>query len=112
MAKNNRAYWSNFSFKAKKYFNVLLPLLPKILHLIKPLKERKPIEKYIFGAYGHLPPLFSQLCQTEDFVDFFQRCQSGLSPDGLICVKENITKSGVDLDSEDSSVTRYKHWKS
>lgn len=34
------------------------------------------------------------------------RCQSGLSPGGLICVKENITKSGVDLDSEDSSVTR------
>ncbi|KAM7441754.1 N-terminal Xaa-Pro-Lys N-methyltransferase 1 [Porites harrisoni] len=41
-----------------------------------------------------------------DFVDFFMRCQSGLSPGGLICVKENITKSGVDLDSEDSSVTR------
>lgn len=34
------------------------------------------------------------------------RCQSGLSPGGLICVKENITKTGVDLDSEDSSVTR------
>lgn len=42
----------------------------------------------------------------EDFVEFLQRCQSGLLPGGLICVKENITKSGVDLDSEDSSVTR------
>lgn len=42
----------------------------------------------------------------DDFVDFFERCQSGLTPGGLICVKENITKSGVDLDSEDSSVTR------
>lgn len=44
---------------------------------------------------------------SEDFVEFLQRCQSGLLPGGLICVKENITKSGVDLDSEDSSVTRY-----
>ncbi|KAL9958607.1 hypothetical protein ACROYT_G035646 [Oculina patagonica] len=42
----------------------------------------------------------------DDFVDFFERCQSGLSPGGLICVKENITKTGVDMDSEDSSVTR------
>ncbi|XP_074624360.1 N-terminal Xaa-Pro-Lys N-methyltransferase 1-B-like [Acropora palmata] len=41
-----------------------------------------------------------------DFVDFFKRCQKGLSPNGLICVKENITKTGVDLDSQDSSVTR------
>lgn len=47
------------------------------------------------------------LFQTDDFVDFFERCQSGLSPGGLICVKENITKIGVDMDSEDSSVTRY-----
>jgi len=42
----------------------------------------------------------------DDFVDFFERCQSGLAAGGLICVKENITKTGVDLDSEDSSVTR------
>ena len=49
------------------------------------------------------------LFQTDDFVDFFERCQSGLAPGGLICVKENITKTGVDLDSDDSSVTRYKH---
>lgn len=42
-------------------------------------------------------------------MEFFERCQSGLSPGGLICVKENITKTGVDMDSEDSSVTRYKN---
>jgi len=47
--------------------------------------------------------------QTDDFVDFFERCQSGLAAGGLICVKENITKTGVDLDSEDSSVTRYEN---
>ena len=41
-------------------------------------------------------------------MDFFKRCQLGLSPNGLICVKENITKTGVDLDSQDSSVTRYQ----
>lgn len=41
-----------------------------------------------------------------DFVDFFTRCQKGLSPNGLIFVKENITKTGVDLDSQDNSVTR------
>ena len=40
-------------------------------------------------------------------MDFFERCQLGLAPGGLICVKENITKTGVDMDSEDSSVTRY-----
>lgn len=28
-------------------------------------------------------------------------------PGGLICVKENVTKGGVDLDAQDSSVTRY-----
>ena len=41
-------------------------------------------------------------------MDFFERCQSGLAPGGIICVKENITKTGVDMDSEDSSVTRYE----
>ena len=40
-------------------------------------------------------------------MDFFKQCQSGLMPGGLICVKENITKTGVDMDAEDSSVTRY-----
>ena len=42
-------------------------------------------------------------------MDFFERCQSGLVPGGLICVKENITVSGVDMDSKDSSVTRYEN---
>ena len=42
-------------------------------------------------------------------MDFFERCQLGLAPGGLICVKENITKTGVDMDSEDSSVTRYEN---
>lgn len=40
-------------------------------------------------------------------MDFFKQCKSGLMPGGLICVKENVTKGGVDLDAQDSSVTRY-----
>ncbi|KJE90861.1 methyltransferase-like protein 11A [Capsaspora owczarzaki ATCC 30864] len=42
----------------------------------------------------------------DDFVAFFKRCQSALVPGGLICVKENTTKSGFLVDAEDSSVTR------
>ena len=30
-----------------------------------------------------------------DFVSFFKRCQAGLTPGGLIFVKENICKSGT-----------------
>lgn len=66
-----------------------------------------PIEDCTHLDNYYSPPIYViVLCWTGDFVDFFMHCQSGLSPGGLICVKENITKSGVDLDSEDSSVTR------
>ena len=66
-----------------------------------PIEDCTQLDNY------YSPPIYViVLFWTGDFVDFFMRCQSGLSPGGLICVKENITKSGVDLDSEDSSVTR------
>ncbi|KAI8819836.1 alpha-N-methyltransferase NTM1 [Fimicolochytrium jonesii] len=42
----------------------------------------------------------------EDFVAFFQKCKRGLKPNGLIGVKENVTRHGVLVDAEDSSVTR------
>lgn len=42
----------------------------------------------------------------DDFVDFFKQCQLGLMPGGLICVKENVTKDSMEMDAEDSSVTR------
>ncbi|KAJ1962603.1 hypothetical protein GGI12_002554 [Dipsacomyces acuminosporus] len=41
-----------------------------------------------------------------DLAEFLKRCAEGLSPGGLICVKENVASRGYVLDSEDSSVTR------
>ncbi|KAJ2707681.1 hypothetical protein H4R19_004880 [Coemansia spiralis] len=41
-----------------------------------------------------------------DLVAFLQRCASGLAPDGVVCVKENISSRGYIVDEEDSSVTR------
>ncbi|KAJ1547671.1 N-terminal Xaa-Pro-Lys N-methyltransferase 1 [Nowakowskiella sp. JEL0078] len=44
---------------------------------------------------------------TDDhLVSFFKRCKTGLKPNGLIGVKENITASGFVIDEEDNSVTR------
>eukprot|EP00126_Sphaerothecum_destruens_P010684 Sdes_comp20791_c0_seq4m17004 len=42
----------------------------------------------------------------EDMIEFFQRCKSGLSSGGFICVKENLTKEGFLVDKDDNSVTR------
>ncbi|KAG8228398.1 hypothetical protein J437_LFUL003870 [Ladona fulva] len=42
----------------------------------------------------------------EDFMKFFQRCREGLSNDGVIVVKENISADEVVRDDLDSSVTR------
>jgi len=55
---------------------------------------------WIQWVIGHLT--------DEDCVKFLQRCVSGLTRGGLICIKDNV--SGVDpvFDPEDSSVTRNK----
>eukprot|EP01137_Pigoraptor_chileana_P008738 Opistho-2@55998 len=42
----------------------------------------------------------------DDFVAFFKRCRKGLAEGGVICVKENVTRSGFVVDKQDSSVTR------
>lgn len=42
----------------------------------------------------------------EHLVHFLKRCKTGLTDNGIICVKENIAKSGVVFDDQDSSVTR------
>eukprot|EP01135_Chromosphaera_perkinsii_P004660 Nk52_evm9s293 gene=Nk52_evmTU9s293 len=42
----------------------------------------------------------------DDLVSFFRRCKEGLAENGIICVKENLTKEGFLVDKEDSSVTR------
>ena len=41
-----------------------------------------------------------------DAISFFQRCQAGLKPGGLIIVKENICQDGFVVDKDDSSLSR------
>ncbi len=44
---------------------------------------------------------------TDDhLVEFLRRCRSGLRPDGLIVVKDNVSFEGVIPDDVDSSVCR------
>jgi len=42
----------------------------------------------------------------DDLVAFLIRCQSGLRPNGLICIKDNLSTCEVEMDNQDSSVTR------
>ncbi|PIK47973.1 putative N-terminal Xaa-Pro-Lys N-methyltransferase 1-like [Apostichopus japonicus] len=42
----------------------------------------------------------------EHVVNFLKRCVTGLADDGMIFIKENISKEGLVFDDEDSSVTR------
>ena len=45
--------------------------------------------------------------KDEDFIEFFKRCKVAISENnGLLGVKENITKEGIDIDDVDSSMTR------
>ncbi|XP_063288716.1 N-terminal Xaa-Pro-Lys N-methyltransferase 1 [Pelobates fuscus] len=39
-------------------------------------------------------------------VEFLKRCKSGLQPNGIIVIKDNITQEGVILDDVDSSICR------
>lgn len=83
-------------------------------------KEERPEDKSKFfccGLQNFLPEnqnydviwcqwVLGQLTDTH-LIDFFKRCTSGLKPNGVIIVKENITSSGkVEMDDIDSSVTR------
>ena len=44
-----------------------------------------------------------------DLVDFFKRCRTGLTPEGVIIIKENVAPSETrDFDADDSSYTRPK----
>lgn len=42
----------------------------------------------------------------DDLVEFLQRCQAALLPNGLICLKENIATKRSVTDQQDSSITR------
>ena len=45
----------------------------------------------------------------EDLVKFFQRCQKGLTKEGIIVIKENVTCAKTrEFDEQDSSFTRSK----
>lgn len=47
----------------------------------------------------------------DDLVDFFARCHGGLRKNGMMVLKENFTAGpGVELDRNDSSVTRPLPW--
>ncbi|OLY78117.1 N-terminal Xaa-Pro-Lys N-methyltransferase 1 [Smittium mucronatum] len=43
---------------------------------------------------------------TPDLVSFFKNCVRGLTPNGVIVVKENVCVAGIVVDEVDSSVTR------
>ncbi|XP_028393910.1 N-terminal Xaa-Pro-Lys N-methyltransferase 1-B-like isoform X2 [Dendronephthya gigantea] len=42
----------------------------------------------------------------DDLVEFLQKCQTALLPNGLICLKENVASKRSVTDREDSSITR------
>jgi protein N-terminal methyltransferase len=48
----------------------------------------------------------------EDLISFLQRIKTGLAPNGVICIKENIKRKGFLVDKDDYSVVRSeKHFK-
>ena len=61
-------------------------------------KERHYDVIWCQWVLGHL--------KDDDLVQFFQRCKKGLSENGLIFVKENVTSEDREFDSEDSSYAR------
>ncbi|XP_053984010.1 N-terminal Xaa-Pro-Lys N-methyltransferase 1 [Hylaeus anthracinus] len=45
--------------------------------------------------------------KEDDLIEFLKKCLSGLRPNGLIIIKENVTSSkNLEVDTKDSSVTR------
>jgi protein N-terminal methyltransferase len=42
----------------------------------------------------------------DDFVEFFKKCKVGIKENGLIVVKENLTRGDDEFDKTDSSYTR------
>ena len=49
------------------------------------------------------------LVSSDDLIEFLQKCQSALLPNGLICLKENIATKRSVTDKADSSITRYMY---
>lgn len=77
-------------------------------------------KQYVLGLQEFVPEKDSYdviWCQwvlghlkDDDLIKFLKDCIAALKPNGIIGIKENITSSNtVELDSEDSSVTRPHH---
>ncbi|TPX63988.1 hypothetical protein SpCBS45565_g06231 [Spizellomyces sp. 'palustris'] len=85
------------SFLGNEYAARVDRFIPKGLQEFSPEDGRYDLI-WTQWVLGHLT--------NDDFIAFFQRCKRGLKPNGLIGVKENVTSQGVDVDKDDSSVTR------
>ncbi|KAF5838956.1 alpha-N-methyltransferase NTM1 [Dunaliella salina] len=78
--------------------------------------NHRAVNFYLNGLQNHVfehqryDTIWIQWCllylTDDDVVLLFNRCRSGLKPDGLIFVKENICRQGFIVDKEDSSLTR------
>lgn len=62
-----------------------------------------PKIKYIYFSFDFFP---SGHLTDDHLVDFLQRCQKALRPNGLIVIKDNVSYEGVVPDEVDSSVCR------
>ena len=47
------------------------------------------------------------IVSLDDLIEFLQKCQAALLPNGLLCLKENIATKRSVTDTSDSSITRY-----
>ncbi|TPX55636.1 hypothetical protein PhCBS80983_g05153 [Powellomyces hirtus] len=85
------------SFLGEEHAGRVDNFIPKGLQDFEPQEGRYDLI-WTQWVLGHLT--------DDDFVAFFERCKRGLKPNSLIGVKENVTRNGVEVDAEDSSVTR------
>ena len=83
-------------------------------------EDSRKIERFICSGLQDFKPEESRYniiwCQwvlghltDDDLVDFFKRCRKGLTKDGILIIKENVTcASEREFDELDSSYTRSK----
>ncbi|XP_003742282.1 N-terminal Xaa-Pro-Lys N-methyltransferase 1 [Galendromus occidentalis] len=67
------------------------------LQSFSPERERYDVI-WLQWVSGHLT--------DKDFVEFLRRATTGLKTNGLICIKDNLSSTVVEMDNQDSSVTR------
>jgi len=84
--------------------------------ILKHEYEQEVVQFYCCGLQDMIiEPLLYDLiwCQwslcyltDNDLVNFFSKCGANLKDGGLICIKENISRTEAMIDEDDSSVTR------